>query len=273
MVASSATRSASSSPARPRQQAAAEPGRRLDPPDRHPERRGDLAVVGHRPHGRAELGVAQERRGHHRDRDAGPQRDHLRPGHLDLADREAAVVGRQRDRAGLAAAGRPQQVHEPEQDERQPQRGHRLDQRVPFGQGRAEQQPVAERHHPGERHAHQPGHPAGNVRVDQGPGDQGAHRADGTEREVHHAGGPVQDDQAHPGQGVHATQGQTGHDERLEVLPARHPRPTPGALGVAPWSGRGSAPRQRPCGTPRSAGRPTRSWCSPAPSPSGRCRA
>ena len=55
VVASSATRSASSSPAMPARHAAAEPGGRLDPPNRHAEGRGDVAVVGHRPHGRAEL--------------------------------------------------------------------------------------------------------------------------------------------------------------------------------------------------------------------------
>ena len=39
-----------------------EPGRGLDPPDRHAERRGDLAVVGERAHGGAELRHAQEDR-------------------------------------------------------------------------------------------------------------------------------------------------------------------------------------------------------------------
>ena len=140
---------------------------------------------------------------------------------VDLADHEAVVVGRQQDRARRAAARRPQQVHRAEQDQRQTERGRRLDERLTRGQRRAEHHPVGQRDHRGDHDRDEVREPDVPVRLRQLPRDQGAEGTDRSEREVQHSRRPVQDHHPDARQGVHGTEREPGDEERLEVLPAR----------------------------------------------------
>ena len=165
------------------------------------------------------------------------ERDDLRPVDLHLADEEAGVRGRQVHRARLVA---PDPRHGPEEDQREAERGDGLDERVAVGERRAEQDAVDERDDPAERDADDVGDAGRDAAVvDERPGDERAHGADGAEREVENAGRPVEDDHADAGQRVDAAQRETGHDERLEVLPGRHARRSPSL----------SSPRPPPAGT------------------------
>ena len=189
------------------------------------------------------------------------ERDDLRPADLELPDGEPAVVGREGDRRRLAAGGRPREVDDPEEHEREAKRGDGLDERAAPGQGRPEEHAVAERHHAAEQDARNPANPAGVARLDDGVRDEGPHRPDRAEREVEYPGGAVEDDQPDPGEGIEPAQGQAGHDVGLKFCPARH------VTVSVPWlcwksASRPAARCRRRPGRRRSAGRRPRSGCT-----------
>jgi hypothetical protein len=125
--------------------------------------------------------------------------------------------------AGERSADRSAPVHDPEQDQRQAERAHHLDERVAAGESGADHHPVQEVDHAAREHADRESEPVRAARVhDQVVGDQGSGRADCAECEVEHPGRPVEHDQADPRERVHAPEGQPGHDEGLQELPV-HP--------------------------------------------------
>ena len=76
-----------SSPATPQMMPGAEPRHRFDAPHGHAEHRGDLAVVGQRPHRRAESWSSAQEEGRARgDEDREDDADDLRPAHAHAAD-------------------------------------------------------------------------------------------------------------------------------------------------------------------------------------------
>ena len=127
---------------------------------------------------------------------------------------------RQWEEARERAAHRRHPAHDPEQDQREPERAHHLDERVAPRESGTEDHAVGKVHDPAERDADRECEPLGTPRVvEEVVGDQGARGSDGAEREVQHSGGPVQHDEADAGEGVDTAERQADDDERLEELP------------------------------------------------------
>ena len=137
------------------------------------------------------------------------------------------VGGRQLEHAHERPARRGAPRHHPEQDQREAERPHHLDERVASREGGAEHHAVDDVDDRAEHDAGQVRDPVRPARVvDEVVGDQGARGADGAEREVQHSGGLVEHDHSHAGERIHASQREPEDDVRLEEHPvhAEHRR-------------------------------------------------
>ena len=155
-----------------------------------------------------------------REHDREDERDHLRQVDDGAEELEALLGRREREHPVERAAGRRPPCHQPEQDQRERERAHHLDERVARRERGAEHHSVEEGDGPAERDAGEEREPVRPARVVDHPvRDQGARGADGAEGEIEHPGGLIEHDDPDARQRVRTAERQAEHDVRLEELP------------------------------------------------------